>query len=111
MLMAARIDRVHAQRVRQRIRVSQLVRALQDNVLGRTVRADASTEQGKKDRDFLSDGQIRSAIAILAKALPDLQRTELTGADGQPLNFIATIPTKHGQVGTESEAERIPSLQ
>lgn len=89
--MAARHDRKHSELVRTRIKTSQLARALQDNVLGRK-RINKETGLEETEADFLSDGQIRCALGMLAKAVPDLARTELTGADGGPLEVNLRDP-------------------
>lgn len=97
--MAARIDRIHNERVRARIRTSQLVRALQDNVLGRNyINGKAGTVEC--DKDFLSEQQVRCAIALLAKCLPDLQRSEITGPDGETLN-VTVLRFVHEHSDTE----------
>lgn len=68
--MAARLNPMHQEMVRTKIQASQLVNVLESHVLGR-----------KK----LKSTQIRAALGLLAKCVPDLQRTELTGEGGGPL--------------------------
>jgi hypothetical protein len=68
--LAARIDRVHSERVRARIRLSQLVTRLQNNALGRN---DVN----------MTPAQIDSAKFLIGKALgnpPEIK--ELSGPDG-----------------------------
>lgn len=79
--MAARRNLLHSERVRDRIKATQLANALQDNVLSR------KTKGGKK-ADFMSANQIQCARILLAKVVPDVQRTELTGKDGKDLSVI-----------------------
>lgn len=76
--MAARHRKLHWDEVRERIKTSQLLNRLQNNGLGKL----------KKEMTL---GQIRSAVAVLNKAMPDLQRTELTGRDGEPVQ-VTTLP-------------------
>jgi hypothetical protein len=72
--MAARLNPRHQEMVREKIRGSQLVNALQKHALGKL---------------HMKDTQIRAALGLLAKTLPDLQRTELTGRDGGPVEHYA----------------------
>lgn len=77
--MAARIDRIHSERVRQRIRVSQLVTRLQNHALGRNKVEMTST-------------QIDAAKFIVNKAMgnpPELK--ELSGPDGGAIALEATV--------------------
>lgn len=68
--MAARIDRMHSELVRSRIRVSQLVTRLQNNALGR-------------NGVNMTQSQIDSAKFLIGKAMANLPETkELTGAGG-----------------------------
>lgn len=71
--MAARIDRIHSERVRQRIRISQLVTRLQNNALGR-------------NGVVMTPAQIDSAKFLIGKALADLpKQTEISGPEGGAL--------------------------
>lgn len=77
--MAARIDRVHSERVRARIRLSQLVTRLQNNALGR---------KGV----VMSQQQIDSAKFLVGKALgnpPEIK--ELSGLEGGPIETSHTV--------------------
>ena len=74
--MAARIDRIHSERVRERIRLSQLVTRLQNNALGR-------------NNVNMTQSQIDSAKFLIGKALgnpPEIK--ELTGAKGGPIEAV-----------------------
>ena len=54
---------------RAKIRASMLVNRLQNHVAGRI---------------SMSNTQVKAAQILLGKIVPDLARTELTGADGEP---------------------------
>ena len=62
--MAKRINPVHAQAARDKIRTSQLINRLQNHVLRKTK---------------LSNTQIRAIQILLAKTLPDLKAVEFSG--------------------------------
>jgi hypothetical protein len=71
--MAARINSpTHDARTRLKIKTSQLINRLQNFALG-------------ADPEAMSHGQVRAAIALLRKTVPDLQSTALTDADGGQL--------------------------
>lgn len=71
--MAARIDRLHSERVRARIRLSQLVTRLQNNAMGR-------------NGVNMTPTQIDSAKFLIGKALGNPpERKELSGIDGAPI--------------------------
>ena len=72
--MAARKDNHHTQTVRDRIQTTQLLTRLQNNALG-------------KLKKQMTTGQIQSTRIVLAKAVPDLKQTELTGQEGGPLTI------------------------
>jgi len=77
--MAARIDRVHSERVRQRIRLSQLVTRLQNNALGR-------------NGVNMTQSQIDSAKFLIGKALgnpPDIK--EISGPDGAAIPMSLAV--------------------
>lgn len=56
--------------MREKIRASQLINRLQNYAL-------ATFEDEKAADKFMTDGQIRATLGLLAKCVPDLQRTEL----------------------------------
>jgi hypothetical protein len=71
--MAARKDGLHSERVRARIRLSQLVTRLQNNALGR-------------NSVVMTPAQIDSAKFLIGKALGNPpERKELSGIDGGPI--------------------------
>lgn len=65
--MAARIDGIHAERVRKRIKLSQLVQRLQNNALGKIE---------------MSPGAIDSAKFLIARALPPPPETNALNVSG-----------------------------
>lgn len=71
--MAARLRPRHQDEIREKIRVAQLVKFLEDHALGR-----------KKGGQQVAT-RLKAAEVLLRKCLPDLSQTELTGKDGQPL--------------------------
>ena len=62
--MAAREDKIHTNRVRARIQVSQLVTRLENNALG------------ELDKE-MTTGQILSANSVLDRAMPKLKATDV----------------------------------
>ena len=70
--MAARLNPRHQEMVREKIRASQLVNALEGHVL-----------EGAE----MSRSQVAAALGLLKKCVPDLSSTSLTGADGGPLEI------------------------
>jgi hypothetical protein len=75
--MAARTRKIqHDDRTRDKIRTSQLINRLQDHVFGK---AD------------LTQTQVRAALGLMAKTLPDLAATQITGANGGPVQQHTTI--------------------
>lgn len=62
--MAARINRSHDARTREKIKTSQLINRLQDNAFGEVE---------------LTAGQLKSIEILLRKSLPDLQSVQITG--------------------------------
>lgn len=73
--MAARLNRRHQTMVREKIRASQLVNALENHVLGR-----------KK----MAATQVTAALGLLRKCVPDLASTEHTGEVTH--NHVARLP-------------------
>jgi hypothetical protein len=76
--MAARLNPQHDARTRLKIKTSQLVNRLQNFALG-------------VDGIAMSREQVRAALGLLAKTLPDLQSVALTGGDGGPVNTVTRI--------------------
>ena len=68
--MAARLNPRNQQSVREKIRASQLVNALENHVL-----------KNKK----MQQSQVTAALGLLKKCVPDLAVTEHTGKDGAEL--------------------------
>lgn len=65
--MAARLNPRHQDMVREKIRASQLVRKLENHVLG----------NGKKAVE-MSATQVQAALGLLKKCVPDLASTEMS---------------------------------
>ncbi|MFM0439277.1 hypothetical protein PQQ84_22650 [Paraburkholderia strydomiana] len=71
--MAARLRKTHQEEVRTKIQVSQLLNVLQNHALGTL--------------EELAPTRLRAIEILLKKTLPDLSQTELTGADGGPIQI------------------------
>lgn len=88
--MAARKDGLHSERVRQRIKVTQLVNRLQKNALGEVV---------------MTDSAVRSATFLINKVMSDPpQRKELTGPDGGAIPLGLTVEFVNGEHPASKEA-------
>lgn len=74
--MAARIDKRHSDETRAKIRTSQLINRLTDHALS--------------ERPLMDASQVAAAKILIAKTLPDLTATEISGPDGGPLLVSAT---------------------
>lgn len=81
--MAARLNPQHDALTRDKIRTSQLINRLNAFALEEN---DPQSDKPVK----LSRDQIRAIEILLKKTLPDLTATELTGADGGPVEIKAT---------------------
>lgn len=66
--MAARLNPRHQEMVRDKIKSSQLVNALENHVL--------------KNKE-LKDSQVRAALGLLKKCVPDLSQVSGTGDEGE----------------------------
>jgi hypothetical protein len=74
--MAARLDPKHAQRTRDKIRVSQLLNLLDQDAFGLIK---------------LEDGRRASIKLLLDKALPNLASQEITVTETQPFALLPSI--------------------
>lgn len=92
------LNQRHATVVRMKIQAIALVTRLQRFAL-----ADVSKPQAFA-RVAMTDGQIRAATALLNKIVPDLQRTELTGADGDPIELSRAKARGVADAATASDA-------
>ena len=81
--MAARLNPRHQDMVREKIRSSQIVKALEHHALG---------ENGID----MSETQVQAARILLDKCVPNLNATEHSGPDGGsiPLKTIVELVTK-----------------
>lgn len=68
--MAARLNRLHSDSVRSKIKVSNIIDRLEKHVAGEIE---------------LTPAQVTSARVLLDKSLASLTATEVTGKDGGPL--------------------------
>jgi hypothetical protein len=76
--MATRIDGMHSERVRQRIRISQLITRLQNHALGR---------KGVR----MTDSQIKAAAIVINKAMsnpPEAMNLNHTADAGLLVKFV-----------------------
>lgn len=71
--MAARLNRLHQDSVREKIRVSVIVDRLEKHIAGEIE---------------LSATQVRSAQILLDKSLASLTATQHTGKDGGPIEML-----------------------
>jgi len=69
--MAARLSKAQTERTRHSIKVTQLKNRLEQNALG-------TLKDHKGELTELTNGQIKSATALLDKALPSLQSIDST---------------------------------
>lgn len=89
--MAARKDGLHSERVRARIRLSQLVTRLQNNALGR-------------NGVNMTTAQIDSAKFLIGKALGNPpERKELSGPNGGPIQEEITEIVSRGVVPSNAD--------
>jgi hypothetical protein len=82
--MAARLNPSHDTAARAKIQTSQLVNRLNKFALD------------EKERVIMSSDQVRAALGLLRKTIPDLAVTAHTGEDGGPLTIqvITGVPRR-----------------
>ncbi len=78
--MAARLNKLHQDDIRQKIQASQLINVLQNHALGKL--------------DDLAPSRIKAIEILLRKSIADLSSIELSGAGGGPVQ-IAAIDATH----------------
>ena len=83
--MAARLNPKQDDKARSAIQTTQLCKRLNSFALG----ADDPCYPGKKLE--MSSDQVRAALGLLRKTIPDLAVTSLTGADGGPVMIITGV--------------------
>lgn len=76
------------EKTRAKIKTTQIVNHLQHHILGEKKR------KSDKNAVELSPSQVTAALGLLKKCLPDLQSTELTTGNGQPLVPTINITTE-----------------
>ena len=83
--MAARLNPQQDERSRAAIQTTQLCKRLNAFALG-------LNDPCYPDKPLeMSDGQIRAAVALLRKTIPDLAVTAHTGPDGGPVLVITGV--------------------
>jgi hypothetical protein len=75
--MAARLNKLHTEEIRTKIKTSQLLNVLQDHAL-------SADKEISKDR-------IRAIEILLRKTLPDLSAVTISGDSENPLNASLTV--------------------
>jgi hypothetical protein len=82
--MAARLSPKHDENARSKIQTSQLCNRLNNFALDLP---DPAT-----GRQFvMTDGQIRAALGLLRKTIPDLAVTQHTGEDGGAIRIVTGV--------------------
>lgn len=74
--MAARLNRMHSEQVRQKIQAAVLIQRLHDHVMG-------SLE--------LSSSQITAAQVLLDRSVPKLSQIQHTGDADNPVETVTTV--------------------
>lgn len=83
--MAARLNPKNDQRARDAIQTTQLCKRLNGFALG-----ENDPCYPTKKLEMTSD-QVRAALGLLRKTIPDLAVTQHTGADGGPVMIITGV--------------------
>lgn len=76
--MAARLSPKHDALTREKIRTTQLVKRVEGFAL-----SEPDPQTGKPIQ--MSDAQVRAALGLLKKSLPDLSSTQIEGSDEKPI--------------------------
>jgi hypothetical protein len=74
--MAARLNPRHQDSVREKIRATQIINALQNHVFGK-----------KK----MEPSQVTAGLGLLKKCVADLSNVEVTGKDGGPIDYREVV--------------------
>lgn len=84
--MAARTRRIkHDEKTKAKIKTSQLVNRIQNYGLANLTDADFA-------RKAMQPAQVKAVLGLLAKVMPDLQRTQLEGGDAdKPLRVAREL--------------------
>ena len=90
--MAARLNPKHDQRSRDKIQTSQLINRLNAFALDTT------------DSIRMSSDQVRAALGLLRKTIPDLAVTTHTGPDGGPVMVVTGVLREMEPVIEETNA-------
>jgi hypothetical protein len=86
--MAARLNPKHDERARLKIQTSQLINRLNLFALGQP---DPCSIHGKPIE--MTDTQVRAALGLLRKTLPDLASTTIEGNPDNPVTYVIRGPT------------------
>jgi hypothetical protein len=78
-MMAARFNQKHDALTREKIQTSQLVNRLNKFALD------------EENRVLMTSDQVRAALGLLKKTIPDLAVTSHTGPDGGPVMIITGV--------------------
>jgi hypothetical protein len=102
--MAVRLNPKQDERTRSAIQTSAIVARLQEFVLAKLQkRSGKPTKDGKRDPVIMTDTQVRAALGLLKKTLPDLAIVTLQGDEGRPLNHSLTINFVKPTIAQEAE--------
>ncbi len=86
--MAARLNKLHSDEIRLKIKTSQLINRLQDHALS--------------DDSELSMSRMKAIEILLRKSIPDLSAVQLSGDDENPIKSSLEI------VFRSADGNRIP---
>lgn len=75
--MAARLNKLHTEEIRLKIKTSQLINVLQDHALN--------------EKGAISPTRMKAIEILLRKSLPDLSAVTVSGDDQNPVRTITQI--------------------
>jgi hypothetical protein len=88
--MPARLNPKQDERCRDAIQTTQLLRRLNAFALGHRDPAGGNSANPEAPCQ-MSEGQIRAAVALLRKTIPDLAVTAHVGEDGGPIRIVTGV--------------------
>lgn len=96
--------------VRNTIRAKELINRLQDFALEDFCEANNKQDKEEEKRTrrrwtLMTGDQVRAATSLLAKCVPDLQRTEVVGDPTQPLEFIERAAARVGSAASTGDQD------
>lgn len=83
------INRMTSEEIRRKIRAGQLVARLERMAMG--------------EGPVMSADQIRAASILLAKCVPDVNRTEIAGVPDQPLEIVERVSARLGDLVAQDD--------